>query len=75
MSDLDFSVRSEIPELAGAVSALSARAFGPGRFARSAYRVREGMLPVQELCLTGWHERRLAGSIRFTAPRREMLRQ
>lgn len=67
MSDLEFSIRSEIPELAGAVSALSARAFGPGRFARTAYRVREGMEPVAELSLTGWHEGRLAGSIRFTA--------
>ncbi|MEC9368671.1 MAG: N-acetyltransferase [Pseudomonadota bacterium] len=67
MSDLEFTIRSEIPELAEAVAALNARAFGPGRFARSAYRVREGTTPVPELCLTGWREGRLVGSIRFTA--------
>ena len=51
------------------LSELAAEAFGPGRFARSAYRVREGVAPVASLCLTGWLGERLAGGIRFTAIR------
>ena len=46
---------------------LSAEAFGPGRFARTAYRVREGVAPVARLSLTGWLDGRLVGGIRFTA--------
>jgi predicted N-acetyltransferase YhbS len=64
-----FEIRSETPRDASALSHLSAEAFGPGRFARTAYRVREGMLPVAALCLTGWLDRRLVGGIRFTAVR------
>ena len=42
-------------------------AFGPGRFARTAYRIREGVPPVPSLSLTGWLDGRLVGGIRFTA--------
>ncbi|MDJ0512683.1 MAG: N-acetyltransferase [Methyloceanibacter sp.] len=52
-----------------ALNALSAAAFGPGRFARSAYRVREGIDPVAKLSLTAWHDGRVAGGVRFTAVR------
>jgi predicted N-acetyltransferase YhbS len=51
------------------LSELAAEAFGPGRFARSAYRVREGVAPVASLCLAGWLDDRLVGGIRFTAIR------
>ncbi|MGH6867141.1 MAG: GNAT family N-acetyltransferase [Methyloceanibacter sp.] len=50
-----------------ALSELSAHAFGPGRFARSAYRVREGVASVASLSLAAWLDRRLIGGIRFTA--------
>jgi predicted N-acetyltransferase YhbS len=50
-----------------ALSVLSAEAFGPGRFARSAYRIREGISPIASLCLTAWRERALVGGIRFTS--------
>jgi predicted N-acetyltransferase YhbS len=50
-----------------ALSALSAQAFGPGRFARSAYRIREGIAPIAPLCLTAWREGAIVGGIRFTA--------
>jgi len=50
-----------------ALSALSAMAFGPGRFARTAYRVREGVAPVSALSLAGWLDGRLVGGIHFTA--------
>lgn len=51
------------------LSRLAAEAFGPGRFARSAYRVREGVPPIASLCLTGWLDNVLIGGIRFTAIR------
>jgi predicted N-acetyltransferase YhbS len=62
-----FEIRSEIEGDDPALSELSALAFGPGRFARTAYRVREGVPPVSALCLTGWLEGDLIGGIRFTA--------
>lgn len=67
MERLEFELRPETPGDLAALRALSADAFGPGRFARTAYRVREAGRPVPELCLTGWREGRLAGAIRFTA--------
>ena len=62
-----FHIRLETDGDAQALSQLSAEAFGPGRFARSAYRVREGISPVGALSLVGWCEGRLVGGIRFTA--------
>ncbi|XSG81334.1 MAG: GNAT family N-acetyltransferase [Methyloligella sp. ZOD6] len=50
-----------------ALSKLSAVAFGPGRFTRTAYRIREGIPPVAALCLTGRLDERLIAGIRFTA--------
>jgi len=49
------------------LSDLSAQAFGPGRFARTAYRVREGVAPIAPLSLAGWLDGGLVGGIRFTA--------
>jgi predicted N-acetyltransferase YhbS len=62
-----FQIRNEAEGDEPALSALSAEAFGPGRFARTAYRVREGIPPVPSLSLTGWLDGRLVGGIRFTA--------
>ena len=63
----NFHIRLETDGDAPALSQLSAAAFGPGRFARSAYRVREGIPPVKALSLVGCREERLVGGIRFTA--------
>jgi predicted N-acetyltransferase YhbS len=62
-----FHIRAETDGDAERLAQLSAEAFGPGRFARSAYRVREGVPPVAGLCLVAWREDRLVGGIRFTA--------
>jgi len=64
-----FEIRLETAADEAALSELSAEAFGPGRFVRSAYRVREGVPPVPGLSLTGWLDGRLVGGIRFTAVR------
>jgi len=62
-----FEIRLETAADAPALSKLSAQAFGPGRFARTAYRVREGVPPVPGLSLTGWLDGVLVGGVRFTA--------
>ena len=69
MSSASFEIRFETGGDAPVLSELSAQAFGPGRFVRSAYRVREGVAPVPELSLTAWLGGRLIGGIRFTAIR------
>ncbi len=69
MSSSSFAIRLETDGDALKLAELSAQAFGPGRFARSAYRVREGAPPVAALCLCAFLEERLVGGIRFTAIR------
>ena len=63
----DFKIKLETPGDENVLSELAAEAFGPGRFARSAYRVREGIPPVASLSLAGWRNGKLVGGIRFTA--------
>lgn len=60
-------IRAERPEDASAVEALVDLAFGPGRFAKTAYRLREGVLPEARLSFVaqdGGGEA-LWGSVRF----------
>lgn len=64
---MTFEIRLETAADAPALSKLSAQAFGPGRFVRTAYRVREGVPPVLPLSLTGWLDNSLVGGVRFTA--------
>lgn len=52
----------DLPE----VLALHARAFGPGRFARAAYRIREGTQPISRFCLLAKVGGDLVAAIRFT---------
>ena len=52
----------DLPE----VLALHARVFGPGRFARSAYRIREGTPPISRVCLDDRVAGELVAAIRFT---------
>ena len=66
MSSGKFEIRHESDGDAPHLSQLAAEAFGPGRFARSAYRVREGIAPVAGLSLCGVLDGRLIGGIRFT---------
>lgn len=69
MSSSSFGIRLETDGDAQILSQLSAEAFGPGRFTRSAYRVREGIPPVKALCFCALVDERLVGGIRFTAIR------
>lgn len=50
MSDLPLLLEPETPDDADAIQHLNDRVFGPGRYARSAYRVREAADPDPGLC-------------------------
>lgn len=58
-------IRAEQPEDAPRVEALVAKAFGPGRYAKSAYRLREGVDPQTGLSFVAIEEGILRGSVRF----------
>ncbi len=69
MSNPEFKLRPERAEDVQALQQLAEAIFGPGRFARTAYRVRESASVAKDLSLTAWCGDELAGSIRFSAIR------
>jgi len=69
MTNPEFTVRPERKKDIRALIDLAEQAFGPGRFARSAHRVRESAPVAADLSLTAWCRNELAGSIRFTVIR------
>lgn len=69
MTNPEFILRPERAEDEPALRALAEATFGPGRFARTAYRVREDASVAEGLSVTAWYGDELAGSIRFTAIR------
>ncbi len=58
-------IRPETPADGAAVEALNDAGFGPGRFAKSAYRLREGVAPVAGLGFVAAQDHELLGSVRF----------
>jgi len=60
-----WQLRLETPADAAQVAALNAESFGPGRFAKSAYRLREGVAPVASLSFVAMEDEILRGSVRF----------
>jgi predicted N-acetyltransferase YhbS len=60
-----WEIRAERPEEAEAVEALVAQVFGPGRFVKSAYRLREGVDPEKDLSFVAMECGELRGSVRF----------
>lgn len=59
------TIRPETDADAPAVEALVARAFGPGRHAKSAYRLREGVDPVKALSHVLEIDGVVAGTVRY----------
>jgi predicted N-acetyltransferase YhbS len=57
-------VAQERPQDAPVVEGLIDRAFGPGRFAKTAERLREGRVPDLELSFVAWSEGRAVGCVR-----------
>ena len=60
-----WEIRHERPEDAPLVDALNAASFGPGRYAKSAYRLRDGVDAVTELSFVAMEKGELRGSVRF----------
>jgi predicted N-acetyltransferase YhbS len=67
MTDPSFTILTEKPEDAGAIERLHERTFGPGRYARTAYRIRERMGHRLELSYTARIGTLLVGSVRLTS--------
>ncbi len=61
-----FLIRPELPGDADAIEALAARAFGPGRFARTAFRVREAAGEAAGVTFVATSSTGFAGSVRLT---------
>lgn len=55
----------EKPSDLTAIEDMLDKAFGPGRFAKTAYRLREGVAPLGNLSFVAWEDGVLRGSLRF----------
>ena len=66
MSELALTILPETADDALAVERLHERTFGPGRYAKSAYRIREGRGHVHALSFTARIGSLLVGSLRLT---------
>ena len=66
MSELALTILPETAADALAIERLHERTFGPGRYARSAYRIREGRGHVLDLSFTARIGSLLVGSVRLT---------
>jgi predicted N-acetyltransferase YhbS len=66
MNDLSLTILPESPDDQVAIDRLNARTFGPGRFAKSAYRIREDVSHLLELSFTARVGTLLIGSVRLS---------
>ena len=69
MTELSLIIRPEASADGDAIERLHERAFGPGRFARTAYRIREGAPHLLDLSFTALVGTLLVGSVRLTPVR------
>src|SRR5579862_1041297 len=65
----DLVILSESADDAEAIERLNERTFGPGRYAKTAYRIREGVEHLLELSFTARVGTLLVGSIRLSPVR------
>ncbi len=66
MTDLSLSIMPETTDDAPAIERLHERTFGPGRYAKSAYRLREGVDHRLDLSFTARVGTLLVGSVRLS---------
>src|SRR3954454_18018773 len=69
MNDLSLAILPEGADDAQAIDRLHERTFGPGRYARTAYRIREGVAHSLELSFTARIGTLLVGSVRLSPVR------
>jgi predicted N-acetyltransferase YhbS len=63
MNDISVSIQVETPDDAVAIERLHERTFGPGRYAKTAYRLREQVDHIRELSFTAHIGTLLIGSV------------
>jgi predicted N-acetyltransferase YhbS len=66
MSELSLTILPEAPDDAAAIDHLIERTFGPGRYAKSAYRIREEVSHSLDLSFTARVGTLLVGSVRLS---------
>jgi predicted N-acetyltransferase YhbS len=66
MSEPSLTILPETADDAAAIDQLHARTFGPGRYARTAFRIREGRGHLLDLSFTARIGTLLVGSVRLT---------
>jgi predicted N-acetyltransferase YhbS len=66
MTDLSLTILPETPDDAVPIDRLHERTFGPGRYARTAYRIREGVTHDFALSFTARIGTLLVGSVRLS---------
>lgn len=66
MNVLTDVIKPEAPEHFDAVEKLAEQAFGPGRFARAAFRLREGVSHEPELSFVLIRNERILGAVKLT---------
>ncbi len=66
MTDLSLTILAETADDAVAIDRLHERTFGPGRYARTAYRIREGVAHRLDLSFTARIGTLLVGSVRLS---------
>lgn len=66
MLSFPFVIRPELAADADLIEALLETAFGPGRFAKTAYRLREGVAPDFDLSFVALAGVRIIGAVRLT---------
>ena len=66
MNTTTLVIKNDTAEYFDSVEKLAEKAFGPGRFARSAFRLREGVPHEQELSFVACKDGELAGCVRLT---------
>jgi predicted N-acetyltransferase YhbS len=66
MTDLSVTILPETTDDAAAIERLDERTFGPGRFARTAFRIREKMTHRLDLSFTARVGTLMVGSVRLT---------
>jgi predicted N-acetyltransferase YhbS len=69
MTDLSVTIRHETARDVDAIERLNERTFGPGRYAKTAYRLREGAAHSPALSFTARIGTLLVGSVRLTPVR------
>jgi len=69
MTDLSITILPETEDDATAIERLHERTFGPGRFARTAFRIREGIGHSLDLSFTASVGTLLVGSVRLSPVR------